>query len=268
MPDEALEHFRGRGERGQQARGRVERARSRPTATSTRSRRRAVAAISGAHARRLGRRRADVPPDDEARSPPARHPSQVIQWAAAKRAAPGGRLGRPRAARRNTEIDDGGSVAKGDYGGRNIHFGVREHGMGAIVNGLDLHGLRAFGVDVPQLLRLHEGADAPGGADGAAVDLRLHPRLDRARRGRADPPADRAARHAARDAATSTWSARPTRTRPRWRGGSRSTQTDAPGRVGAHPPGPADARSRARSPTTRSSAAPTCCATRRRRAGR
>ena len=33
----------------------------------------------------------------------------------------------------------------GDYAGRNIHFGIREHGMGAIVNGLALHGLRAYG---------------------------------------------------------------------------------------------------------------------------
>jgi transketolase len=44
-----------------------------------------------------------------------------------------------------TEIEDGGSVAKGDYSGRNVHYGVREHGMTAIVNGLVLHGLRAFG---------------------------------------------------------------------------------------------------------------------------
>jgi len=44
-----------------------------------------------------------------------------------------------------TFIDDGGSVAKGDYAGRNVHYGVREHGMGAIVNGLCLHGLKAFG---------------------------------------------------------------------------------------------------------------------------
>ena len=36
-----------------------------------------------------------------------------------------------------TLIDDGGSVAKGDYTGRNVHYGVREHGMTAIVNGLD-----------------------------------------------------------------------------------------------------------------------------------
>ena len=42
-------------------------------------------------------------------------------------------------------IDDGGSVAKGDYAHRNVHYGVREHAMGAIVNGLNLHGIRAFG---------------------------------------------------------------------------------------------------------------------------
>jgi transketolase len=45
----------------------------------------------------------------------------------------------------NTDIHDGGDVEKGSYGGRNLRFGVREHGMGAIVNGLGLHGFRAFG---------------------------------------------------------------------------------------------------------------------------
>jgi transketolase len=44
-----------------------------------------------------------------------------------------------------TEIDDGGSVERDDYAGRNVHYGVREHGMGAIVNGLGLQGLRAYG---------------------------------------------------------------------------------------------------------------------------
>ncbi len=44
-----------------------------------------------------------------------------------------------------TLIDDGGSVSPGDYAGRNLHFGIREHGMGAIVNGLTLHGFRAYG---------------------------------------------------------------------------------------------------------------------------
>jgi len=35
---------------------------------------------------------------------------------------------------------DGGDVAAGSWGSRNIHFGVREHAMGAILNGLALHG--------------------------------------------------------------------------------------------------------------------------------
>lgn len=39
-----------------------------------------------------------------------------------------------------------GCVTAGDYTGRNIHFGVREHAMGAMLNGIALHGgLRPFG---------------------------------------------------------------------------------------------------------------------------
>jgi transketolase len=39
-----------------------------------------------------------------------------------------------------------GSVTAADYGGRNIHFGIREHAMGAMLNGIALHGgLRPFG---------------------------------------------------------------------------------------------------------------------------
>ena len=37
------------------------------------------------------------------------------------------------------------SVGWQSYAGRNLHFGIREHGMGAVVNGLSLHGLRAYG---------------------------------------------------------------------------------------------------------------------------
>jgi transketolase len=39
-----------------------------------------------------------------------------------------------------TYIKDGGDVAFGSYGARNIHFGVREHGMGSIVNGFAYDG--------------------------------------------------------------------------------------------------------------------------------
>jgi transketolase len=42
-------------------------------------------------------------------------------------------------------IPDSGSVGPGDYGGRNLHYGIREFAMGATVNGLVLSGFKAFG---------------------------------------------------------------------------------------------------------------------------
>src|SRR5215207_6001546 len=57
-----------------------------------------------------------------------------------------------------TLIEDGGAVEKGSYSGRNVHYGVREHGMGAIVNGLNLHGIRAFGSTFFNFLDYMKGA--------------------------------------------------------------------------------------------------------------
>ncbi|MFN8472453.1 MAG: transketolase [Anaerolineae bacterium] len=46
----------------------------------------------------------------------------------------------------NTLAKGGQSITPDDYSGRYIRFGVREHGMGAILNGLVLHGgIRAYG---------------------------------------------------------------------------------------------------------------------------
>ncbi len=39
-----------------------------------------------------------------------------------------------------TTIKDGGDFEPGSYAGRNIHYGVREHAMGSITNGLAVHG--------------------------------------------------------------------------------------------------------------------------------
>ncbi len=39
-----------------------------------------------------------------------------------------------------TNIAEAGSIKKGDYSGRNMHFGIREHAMGGIVNGMALNG--------------------------------------------------------------------------------------------------------------------------------
>ena len=161
----------------------------------------------------------------------------------------------------NTDIDDGGDVQKGDYSGRNIRFGVREHGMGSIVNGIGLHGFRAYGgtfltfcdymrgaVRLSALMKLPSiwvyTHDSIGlGEDGPThqpieqlAALRAVPRLNVIR------PADA------------------NETVLGWR------FAHAPDR-GAHrvravAPEPARARPGQRSPTTRSSAAPTCCATR------
>ncbi|GFG55652.1 transketolase [Mycolicibacterium agri] len=49
------------------------------------------------------------------------------------------------AASTNTAIP-GGDVKPGEYQGRTIHFGIREHAMAAVMNGISLHGgLRPFG---------------------------------------------------------------------------------------------------------------------------
>ena len=42
-------------------------------------------------------------------------------------------------------FDGAGDFQAGDYSGRNLHFGIREHAMGAILNGMALVKVRAFG---------------------------------------------------------------------------------------------------------------------------
>src|SRR5579862_3250529 len=45
-----------------------------------------------------------------------------------------------------TFLKDSGTFEPGSYQGRNIHFGIREHGMGAMLNAIALHGgLMAYG---------------------------------------------------------------------------------------------------------------------------
>ena len=78
-------------------------------------------------------------------------------------------------------------------GGRNLHFGIREHAMAAIVNGLSLSKLRAFGATffifsdyARPAIRLSALMELPS-------HLRLHARCHGRRRGRPDPPAGGAA---------------------------------------------------------------------------
>ena len=68
----------------------------------------------------------------------------------------------------DTDIDGGGDVVPGDFAGRNLHFGVREHAMGAIVNGLGAARLPRLRRHLPDLLRLHARRGPALGADEAA----------------------------------------------------------------------------------------------------
>ncbi|MGK2877558.1 MAG: transketolase [Solirubrobacterales bacterium] len=89
---------------------------------------------------------AEIPtfsPDDKAVA--TRKASEiVIQWAAS--VVPELVGGSADLAPSNlTLIADAGSVQKNEWDGRNLHFGIREHAMGAAVNGLTLAGLRGYG---------------------------------------------------------------------------------------------------------------------------
>ena len=53
-------------------------------------------------------------------------------------------------------FDGAGDFEAGHYSGRNLHFGIREHAMGAIVNGMALSKLRAYRLDLLHLQRLYE----------------------------------------------------------------------------------------------------------------
>ena len=45
----------------------------------------------------------------------------------------------------NLTFQGAGSFERDNYAGRNLHFGIREHAMGAILNGLAVTGLRPYG---------------------------------------------------------------------------------------------------------------------------
>src|SRR4051794_7111929 len=68
---------------------------------------------------------------------------QVIQWAAER--IPHLVGGSADLSSSNlTDIEGAPHIAPGEFEGRTISFGVREHGMGAMANGMETHGLRTF----------------------------------------------------------------------------------------------------------------------------
>jgi transketolase len=142
VPDDALALYRRCVERGEEA----ERAwRERAQAADPQ----ALAELERLSARRLPKGFPHEPPP---RFEPAEHPAvatrkageNVLQWAAQE--VPelvGGSA--DLAPSTLATIAGGGDVGPAAYAGRNLHFGIREHAMGAAVNGLTLSGLRAYG---------------------------------------------------------------------------------------------------------------------------
>ena len=139
--------------------------------------------------------------------------------------------------------DTEGSDAMGwSRSGRNLHFGVREHAMGSIVNGLVAHGgFIGFGSTFLIFSDYMRPPIRLAALMGLHVVARLHARQPRPRRGRPDAPADRAARQPARHSPARD---DPPRRRQRDGGGVEGGDRDArpAGAAGADAAGGADAR--------------------------
>jgi transketolase len=142
VPDEALEHFRACCQRGQEF---EEEWRGRFSAF-----RKAEPELAKDFEDMLEGRMPDGfdadPPLFEAGDKMATRKASgaAVQWAAARVPHPMGGAA-DLASSTNTDIEGAGDVQRNHYEGRNLRFGVREHGMGAVVNGLTLHGFRGYG---------------------------------------------------------------------------------------------------------------------------
>ena len=88
------------------------------------------------------------------------------------------------------EISGAGDFQPGSYAGP-LHFGVREHVMGASVNGLVVSGIRAFRGDLLQeVQRLHEGVRLSALMEIPSIFILTHGFLYRRGRRRANASTD------------------------------------------------------------------------------
>lgn len=83
----------------------------------------------------------------DAKGVASRDSSQKVLNAIAKRVPwlIGGAADLAPSTKSNLTFEGSASFEAGDYAGRNLHFGIREHAMGSICNGMALAGLRAYG---------------------------------------------------------------------------------------------------------------------------
>ncbi len=83
----------------------------------------------------------------DAKGVASRDSSQKVLNAIAKRVPwlIGGAADLAPSTKSNLTFEGAGSFEPDNYGGRNMHFGIREHAMGSVVNGMALSGLRSYG---------------------------------------------------------------------------------------------------------------------------
>ena len=151
-----------------------------------------------------------------------------------------------------------GSIAPGDFSGRYIHYGVREFGMAAAMNGIALHGgFAPYGGTFLVFSDYARAAIRLAALMGVRAVYVLTHDFDRPWRGRADASADRASRQPARHAEPQRLPPRRRDRNRRMLGAGARREKNA---VRAEPlaPEPADAWS-APSPRTFAREEPMCC---------
>ncbi|HEU0302166.1 MAG TPA: transketolase [Longimicrobium sp.] len=144
VPDEALAHMRAAGERGRGLQAEWERRME----AFRQAHPDAAAGLDQALGRTLpGGWDADLPTWGRDEKPIATRAASGKALNAIARRVPwlmGGSA--DLAGSNNTNIDGGGDFGPDNYAGRILHFGVREHAMGSLMNGMTLHGgVRVFG---------------------------------------------------------------------------------------------------------------------------
>ena len=201
VPDDVLEYYREAGARGraareewEQRRRRVRRRRSPSMAARARRVPRAArASPAGSRSSRPGRRATSSPPARRAARSSTRCSTSCPGWSCG-----GADLTEQHrhGARRRAA-----SIATHEFGGRQLHFGIREHGMGAVMNGMAVSVAHARGRHLLRVQRLHARArcGSPRCRSTRSLFVWTHDSVG-PRRGRPDPPADRAARGDAGDA--------------------------------------------------------------------
>ena len=147
VPDGVREHFdAGIGRRGAEARDRWEKLFASYRARISRARRPRSTRCSAASCRRDGTATCRVFPADPKGIAGRDASGKVLNVLGAEHPVVPGRIGDLGPSNKTTlKFEGAGDFEAGTPGGSNLHFGIREHAMAAIVNGLSLSKLRAFG---------------------------------------------------------------------------------------------------------------------------